>query len=109
MRAIEAWVESDDGNPLGDETGILACRYASIKNGSCREEEVARFLSSRPKVVFDRLAGLLAQLETNRSTGLLLAHRRPLKCISMRGHVLDFERDHIAAAQLAVDGQIEDR
>ena len=50
---------------------------------------------------------MLAQLESNRPTGLLLAHCCPLKRISMRCHVFDFGGDNITAAQLAVDRQIE--
>ena len=67
------------------------------------------FLPADPYVVVDRLAGLLGQFEPDRLPGLLLPHRRPIDRIPVRCNVLDLERDDIAAAQLAVDGEIEHR
>jgi hypothetical protein len=60
MCTIEARVKSDDGDPSGDETGILACQHALSRPTSCAEQEIARSFLGRPKLAFYRLA---AQLE----------------------------------------------
>jgi hypothetical protein len=62
MCTIEARVKSDDGDPSGDETGILACQHALSRPTSCAEQEIARSFLGRPKLAFYRLAGLLAQI-----------------------------------------------
>jgi len=63
MCTIDARVKSDDGGPLGDETGILACQHALSRPTSCAKQELARSFVGRPKLAFYRLAALLAQLE----------------------------------------------
>ena len=71
------------------------------------EQELAGFLTGRPDVVIHRLASRFRQFKTDRSSGLSLAHGRPVGTIAIRGDILDFESDDIAASQFAVDGQIE--
>jgi hypothetical protein len=60
MCATEARVKSDDGDPSGDETAILARQHARSRSTSCAEQELARSFLGRPKLAFYRLA---AQLE----------------------------------------------
>src|SRR5258708_40165836 len=71
------------------------------------EQEFAGLSVCRTDVVINRLPGLFGDLESHRLPSLLLAHRRALNGVSVRGNVLDLEGDDIATAQLAVDGQIE--
>jgi hypothetical protein len=59
------------------------------------------------EVFIDSLPGLFGDLEPHRPAGLLLADRRTLNGVSVRGNVLDFESNDIATAQFAVDGEIE--
>jgi hypothetical protein len=49
----------------------------------------------------------LGQLELHRATCLLLPDCSPVCRIATRRNVIDLERDDIATAQLAVDGEIE--
>jgi hypothetical protein len=53
------------------------------------------------------LAGLFAQLEPDRSSGLLLSNRRAIRGISVCSDVLDPDCDDVTATELAVDCQIE--
>jgi len=52
---------------------------------------------------------LIRELELNRATGLLLSNRRTVDGAASRRNILDSKRDNVAAAQLAVDGHIEQR
>jgi hypothetical protein len=73
------------------------------------EQGLARLLTGRLDVVIYRLAGLFRQFKPNGMSGLSLAHGRPIDGIAVWSHILDFESDDIAASQLAIDGQIEQR
>jgi hypothetical protein len=53
------------------------------------------------------LPGLLGHLEPNRLPCFPLANRRPIPGISVWGDILHPERDDVATAELAIDGQIE--
>jgi hypothetical protein len=66
---------------------------------------------SRPirKVLVDRLARLLGDLEPHRKTGCVLPNGRTVDGIAMWRDVLDLEAHHVAPAQLAVDREIEER
>jgi hypothetical protein len=68
---------------------------------------IRRAFVCRSYVVIDRLPGLLGDLKSHRlffwRTG------RALDRISVWSNVLDLEGDNIAAAQLAVDGEVEQR
>jgi len=56
-----------------------------------------------------RGAGLLHDLELNRPAGLVLDNRRPVSHAASRRDVVDPKVNEIAAAQLAIDGEIEQR
>ena len=73
------------------------------------EQEFARLLVCGANVVIDRLPGLFSDLEPDWQASLFLAHCRALDGVAVGGDVLDLEGDDIAAAQLAVDCQIEHR
>src|SRR5262249_5504178 len=57
--------------------------------------------------VSDRGPGLLRNFELDRPPGFPLDHGGPLPRPATGAHVLDFQRDEVAAAQLAVDRQVE--
>jgi len=59
------------------------------------------------KIAVDGLAGLLGDFEANRAPGFLVPDGGALDGVTVGRDVLDFEAHHIAAAQLAVDGEIE--
>jgi hypothetical protein len=56
-----------------------------------------------------RGAGLLHDLELNRTPGLVLDNRRPVSHAAARGDIIDPKTDEIATAQLAVDGEVKQR
>ena len=58
-------------------------------------------------VVVDSLPSVLGDLESNRQSGFLLADRCSLDRMSVRCNILNLKGDNVAAAQLAVDGEIE--
>src|SRR6266851_6872280 len=55
-------------------------------------------------VTVHRLTVLLCHLKPDGLAGLLLAHARPVDCVTMRSNVLDLQADDVASAELAIDG-----
>jgi hypothetical protein len=100
-------VETDAADPLGDEASILAGCHATGRAAMSGEQEFARSFTGGLYIIIDRLAGLLAQFKSDRAPGLLLPHRRTIRCVSACGDVLDPNGDDITAPKLAVDCQIE--
>src|SRR5438128_2023070 len=109
MRAEELWVETDRGDPPRDQPSILSDGHAAVATAATGEEKLAGFLSGGLEVLIDSLARLLGQLESDRSTGLLLPHSRAIDRIPAGRDILDPQCDHITAPQLAVDRKIEHR
>jgi hypothetical protein len=56
-----------------------------------------------------RGSGLFRELKLNRTTGLVLDYRRALSDAAARSYVIDPKADEVAAAKLAVDGEVEHR
>ena len=52
---------------------------------------------------------MVRQLEPYRSARLLLAYGGPIRGVAARCHVIDAQRDDVTAAELAVNGQVEER
>src|SRR5216684_4088243 len=107
MRTEQSRIEPDAANPFGHEAGVLAGCHAMVDMPAAREHKLAWLLARRSQVIFDRLPCLLGQLELDWPSGLSLPNRCSLNGVAVRRNVLDFEGHHIAAAELAVDGQIE--
>jgi hypothetical protein len=59
------------------------------------------------QVLVDGLTGLVCQLEPDWPSRLLLPHRCTVHRIGVWGNVLDFDSHDVAAAKLAVDGQVK--
>ncbi len=94
---------------LADETSILACRQVLIGAATAWEQALAEPSAADAKVVVERLPGHFRQLEANRPTGLPLPDVGAVNRVAVGGHVIDAESDEIAAAQSAIDGEIEER
>src|SRR5580700_884209 len=107
MRAEHAWIEPDAAGPAAEETHILSGREALVWATLRGKEELSLLPVCHAKVFINSLPGLFCDLEPHRLAGLLLADSHSLNGVSVRGNVFDFESDNIAAAQLAVDGEIE--
>ena len=56
-----------------------------------------------------RLTGHLRQLKANGTAGLPLTDVGAVNRVAVRGHVIDSESNEIAAAQLAIDCEVEER
>jgi hypothetical protein len=59
------------------------------------------------EIFINRSAGLVRQFESNRPPRLLLPDSSSIKGVSIRGHIIDADRDDIATPQLAIDRQVE--
>ena len=79
-----------------NQAGVLPCCDAPASSTPAAKQEVARFSTGGADVVVDRLPSVIGDLESNRQAGLLLADRCSVDRISMRGNILDLERDDIA-------------
>jgi hypothetical protein len=101
-------VEADAGDPPRQQASILAGREAAPIPAAAMEQKVAETLPGRRDVVVERLARLLGDLEPDRKTGLVLPNDRTVDGIAMWRDVLDPEAHYVAAAQLAIDREIEE-
>ena len=85
------------------------CRVVSPLSGSApaAEQELSGMATRHPQILVDVLPGLLGQIEPDGPACLLLAHGRAVHGVAVGRHVIDPDRYDITAAQLAVDGEIE--
>ena len=101
-------VETDTGDPFADQARVLpggeAARFATP---TPRKQELTRLPCRQLQVVINRLAGLLGNLEPDWAAGLPLPNGCAVECVAVRCHVIHADANHVAAAQLAVDGKVE--
>ena len=107
MGAKELGIESNAGNPFGDEPRILARRHALPNTASPIEQKFAALFARGFQIVVDGLAGLIRHFELDWATRLLLPYCRTVNCVPVRRNVVDFEGHNVATPKLAIDGQIE--
>jgi hypothetical protein len=74
VRPKEPWVQTDAGNPLPDQSGILSRRDRSIPPATAAEDKFAGLFPGGSEVIVDRLSGLFRHLELDRLARLLLPH-----------------------------------
>src|SRR5688500_11037300 len=58
MGAEKAGVKSNNSDPLGHQSRILACRHAVLGIATTGEQEIARSLASKLEVIINRLSSL---------------------------------------------------
>ena len=109
MRPEEAWVQPNASNPLGDQSSILPRRQVSPVVPAAGKELFPGFLVGDLKVLIDCLAGLLRHLKSNGPARLLLPNCRAIDRMAVRRNVIHFQPNDVAAPELAVDRQIEQR
>src|SRR5271163_4690396 len=109
MRTEKTPVEPNPVYPVADETRILSDREGPAWLTLRGKKKISSLAVCHAEVVIERLPGLFSELKPHRPAGLLLADRRAIDGVSVRGDVLDFESDYIATTQLAVDGEVEQR
>jgi hypothetical protein len=68
-----------------------------------REQEFAGLFFGSDQIIIDRLAGLFAQLKSDRLSGLLLSHGCTIRRVPSGGNIFDLNRDNVTAAKLAID------
>ena len=88
---------------------VLARREVRLIVDAAREDVGASILWSRVQPLLQRDAGLLHDLELNRTAGFVLDNRRSVSHVAACRDVVDPKADEVAAAQLAVDGEVEQR
>src|SRR5258708_10628648 len=103
MRAELERVEASAGSRLANDAGILTCSEATTVDAP-GEQEFTGLPAGNSEILVNGLPRLVGQLETDRATGLLLADRCSIECVTVGGHVIDAHRADIAAPQFAVDG-----
>src|SRR5208282_661571 len=107
MRPEESRVQTNAGNPLADQSGVLSRRNRSVPPATTAEEELAGFFLGGGEVIVDRLSGLFCQFELDRLARLFLAHGCAIDRVTMRRNVLHPQADDIASSELAIYGYIE--
>jgi hypothetical protein len=107
MRREFQRIEADAADPLRDEARVLARGQMLIGTAAARGQALPWIPAAGPQIVVQRLPCHLCQLEPNRSTGLPLPHVGAVHGVTVGRHVIDTESDEIAAAQLAVDREVE--
>jgi hypothetical protein len=109
VRTIKAWIQADVGQPAIQQARILPGRQMPINTLAAREEKLRRRPSCRFEVGIDCLASLLGEFKLDGTPGLLLPHAGAINRVAARGNISNPEADQIAAAQFAVNAEVEER
>jgi hypothetical protein len=108
MRGVLERVQSDAADPLADKPSVLACRQMPIRAATAREQALAKLSAADPKVVVHRLPGHFCQLKAYRPTGLALPNVGAVSRVAVGCHIIDAKSNKIAAAQFAIDSEVEE-
>jgi len=100
-------IQTDAGGPLTDQACVLPGGEAARLAPTPGKQKLSGLPSGQPQVIIDRLTGLLGKLEPHRVAGLPLANGCSVERVAVRRHVIHANGDNIAAAQLTVDGEVE--
>src|SRR5690349_23099343 len=73
------------------------------------EHELTKLFLAGSQVFINGLTSLLSQLKSNGLPSLFLADSGPIRCITVRRDILDFECNNIAGPELAIDRQVKHR
>jgi hypothetical protein len=109
MGAKLGWVEPNTGHPLLHETGILPGGQAARSDPTSGEQELTRFAARQPQVLIDRHSCLVGKTRTGPADRSYSAESSRDPSRTARRHVVDTDGDHVAAAKLAIDRQVEQR
>src|SRR5262245_33261314 len=80
-----------------------------ISAAAAREQVLPCFPVTNPQIVIQGLPCDLRQLEPDGTAGLALPHGGAVNRVAVGCYDIDAECDQVTAAQLAVDGEIEQR
>lgn len=101
--------EADARDQLANEAGVLPRAYVAHVVVSAREDEIVQRTAAALKPSEQRLTGRVNQLELHGPLGLLLDHDGAIPDPTTGNGVTDANPDHVAAAKLAVGGEVEKR
>jgi hypothetical protein len=91
------------------DTGVLPSRQMGPVVDATWKEVDASVFWALVQPILHRRSGLFRNLKLNRTAGLALDDRRPVSDAAAGGKVIDPEADEVAAAQFAVNGEVEHR
>lgn len=100
-------VEPDTRNPFLHEPSVLPSGQAIAITAIC-SEELTGLPTRQLQILVDRLPRLVRQFEPNGPACLFLADRCTIHSVPTRCNVIHANGDPVAAAQLAIDSQIEE-
>ena len=109
MRAVFRVVRAYCTDPFVDQSGVLAGAEVTHITDPAREDEIVQRATTAVEPCQQCFARFGHQFELNGSMGLLLDHRRSISNGTAGDDVADLHLDYIAAAQLAIDRQVEQR
>jgi hypothetical protein len=107
--AVVRGIEADHRDPVIDQPGVLPGGQMPVRIAAAGKEPITIAGDPDMHPVGDGVARWLCQLEGNRPTGLLLDDRRSRPNGHPCDHVIQPQLYEIAAAQLAVDREVEQR
>src|SRR6266404_6393109 len=109
MSAVSRWIKPNRSRPGPDDPGILPSRKVRRRRHTARKEKLLRLQMGRRDPGSDRVPRLLGDLKLHRSLRLFLHDNRARGDMTALDHIANPKPDQIATAQLAVDGEIEQR
>jgi hypothetical protein len=109
MRAIGAAVHPGTLDPALYDAGVLAGCPMRLIVDSARKNVGASIDRSQVQPVLQRCARLLGDLELHRTASLVLDNCGPVSHVTTCADVIDPKADKVAAPELAVDVEVEQR
>jgi hypothetical protein len=109
MCFIFAVIETDRCDPFVNKACILSGTEVAHVVDPARKDEIEDRAATALQPCLQACTRLSHDFELNRPAGLLLNNRRALADLVAADDVTNLELDEIAAPQLAVDRQIEQR
>jgi hypothetical protein len=107
MRAVIFSAQPSAGHPFVDQPGVLSGAEMLRAVVPARESIVVERAATMLKPRLDAGSRRLKQFELHGPAGLLLHHRRPRPDPAAADEIANTDFDDVAAAQLAVDGKVE--
>src|SRR4030095_14335178 len=109
MSTVSRWIKPNRSRPGPNDPGILPSRKGRRRRHTARKEELLRLQAGGCDPGTDRVPRLFGDLELHRPQGLLLHDDRARADMTALEHIANVKPHQVAPAQLAVDGEIEQR
>ena len=100
-------IETEAGHPLLHEPSVLP-RGQATSITATGKMGLTGHSAGKPQVLIDLIAYMVADLGPNRSAGFLLPNDRAGRGVAAWHDVVDGHSDHVAAAKLTINRQIEE-